>query len=80
MRLSDEERIELPRELFALAARRLEYGADAAMEGAGRNVEPERLSALSTKLHDVGLDVAVIADAIAALAEDNARRCRHSET
>ncbi len=50
------------------------------MEGAGRNVELERLSALSAKLHDVGLDVAVIADAIATLAEDNPRRCRHSET
>lgn len=67
MNLSDEERTRLPRDLFALAGRRLEYGSDRAGEGQGANVACERLAGLSGELHDVGQDLMVIADAIAAL-------------
>ena len=73
MILSDEERAELPRELFALAGRRLEYGTIKAMEGEGCDVAPGRMADLSARLHEVGQDLRVIADAIAVLAEARAQ-------
>ena len=72
MILSEEERAELPRELFALAGRRLEYGMGKAMEGEGRDVPPSRMSDLGARLHEVGQDLKVIADAIAVLAQERA--------
>jgi hypothetical protein len=73
MILSEEDRAELPRELFALAGRRLEYGIGKAMEGEGRNAAHGRRAQLSARLHEVGQDLKVIADAIAVLAEERAR-------
>lgn len=70
MIVNEEERAELPRELFALACRRLEYAIDAALEGQGRDLPREQISELSTRLHDVGRDLLVIADAIAVIACD----------
>jgi len=70
MLLSEEERAELPRELFALACRRLEWAIDAALEGQGRDLPREQISELSARLHDVGRDLLVIADAIAVIAGD----------
>lgn len=67
MNLSDEERTRLPRDLFALASRRLEHGTAVAGEGQGSRVTGARMESLSGELHDVGQDLLVIADAIAAL-------------
>lgn len=73
MILNEEERAGLPRELFALAGRRLEYGSGKAIEGEARDVPDDRVSELSARLHEVGQDIKVIADAIAALARPGAR-------
>ena len=73
MTLSEEEKAELPRELFALANRRAEFAIEKAIEGEARNVPWERMSALSAGLHEVGQDLKVIADAIAVLAEYGVR-------
>lgn len=74
MTLSDEECAELPRELFAMAARRLEHGSELAMEGQGRHPDPERPQALCAQLHDIGKDITVIADAIAVLVQQDTNR------
>jgi len=58
MILSDEERAQLPRELFALAGRRFEYGTIKAMEGEGRGAMSH--GALSARLHELGQDLRVI--------------------
>lgn len=70
MNLSEEERTRLPRDLFALAGRRLECGGDRAGEGQGSKVTRERMADLSGELHGVGQDLMVIADALAALAAE----------
>jgi len=69
MILSKEERAELPRELFALATRRLEYALGKAGEGEARHVTLGRMADLSARLHETGQDLKVIADAIAVLAQ-----------
>lgn len=69
MILSEEQRKGVPRDLFALAGRRLEYGLSLAGEGEGRHVTQERMAELSGQIHEVGHDLMVIADAIAAMAQ-----------
>jgi hypothetical protein len=72
MTLDEEERRELPRALFALAGRRLEYAVGKAMEGEGRNMASQRMTEISASLHEVGQDLQVIADAVAVLAQQAA--------
>ena len=73
MTLSEEERKELPRKLFALAGRRLAYGTGRAGEGEGWNGSAERMAELSGQLHEVGEDMGVIADAIAVIVQGGAQ-------
>lgn len=71
MILSEEERAELPRELFALVCRRLELASEAAMEGQRAGRTPQQIAGLSARLHDAGRDLMVIADVIAVIAGDD---------
>lgn len=72
MTLDDDEIGELPRRLFAMAGRRLEYAVATAGAGEAHGCAAQRQRDLAGELHDCGQDIMVIADAIAALARGGA--------
>lgn len=67
MMLDETEIADLPARLFALAGRRIEQAQRAAERGEARGLPDEEHRSLAGALHDCAQDLAVIADAIAAM-------------
>lgn len=72
MTLDEDEIGELPRRLFAMAGRSLERAATSAGVGEASDLAAARRRELAGELHGCGLDIMVIADAIAAIAQEAA--------
>lgn len=72
MDIDAEERLDLPRRLFAMVGRRLELATGCAGRGEAAGLGREAITDLAANIYDCGQDLLVLADAIAVIAQEAA--------